>query len=122
MKQTKHTSKSSKATPKTAANHPSFEPAKTVQEITDDFVKKQAKDWKFNGDNSYLNDFANVARMICSQYRTWSVNDLLAMTRSLDTPAQAIMSLHNDWIEALKAHGRLTVVSGVYDFPQYTFR
>ena len=109
-------------TPQAPANHPSFEPAKTVQEITDDFVRKQAKDWKFSGDNNYLSDFANVARLICSQYKTWSVNDLLAMTRSMDTPAQAIMSLHNDWIEALKAHGRLTVVNGVYDFPQFTFR
>ena len=116
------TTKTSKAAPKAPANSPTHESCLSPLEITDAFVKKQAKDWKSSGDNNYLHDFANVARMICVNYRTWSVNDLLAMTRSLDTPAQAIMALHNDWVAELKERGRLTSHASCYDFPQHTFR
>ena len=120
MKQPKKNKPSVKVNP--AIDYPSFQPTKSLADVTTDFVSKQKQSRKHNGDNDHLQDFLNVAKMITENYKSFSFNDFLALTRSLDTPASALTPLFHAWLDELDKGNRLKKVSGCYDWQTYSFK
>lgn len=97
----------------------SFKPALTLSEITDDFVKKQNQKSKDTGANSVIADFSTVARMVIANMKSFSIQDILALTRSLDTQVSALVPLIHLWIAELKSHNRIKLQMSCYDAEHY---
>lgn len=99
-----------------------FQPIKSLTEVTAEFVSKQEGRKKSSGDNSYLRDFLQVANFLTENMKAFSFNDFLTLTRSLDTPASALAPLFHAWIAELDKSKRLIITSGAYDWQQYSFK
>lgn len=100
----------------------SFKPCLTLAEVTANFVAKEKKKQTRDGDNnSCLMDFKSLATMLCENYRTFSFNDVLSLSRSLDLSAEALAPLFHAWIAELKESKRVKALASCYDFPCYTF-
>ena len=94
-------------------------PSRTLLEITNAFIEKQAKK---DATDSAVADFAGVARMICENYKTFCLNDFLSCTRSLNTSSETLGKLFFLWVEELKKNKRVIVQLSAYDWQQYSFR
>jgi hypothetical protein len=99
-----------------------FAPIKSLAEVTAEFVSKHEGRKKSSGNNDYLRDFLQVANFLTENLKTFSFNDFLSLTRTLDTPASALAPLFHAWIAELEKSKRLTIVSGCYDWQQFTFK
>ena len=107
----------------TADSFPSFTPSKTLIEITNDFVKKQANRVKDDDENNQaLQAFSNVARFIVENQKSVNFNNFLAMTRNLDTSASELAPLFHLWLAELKVNNRVNEVSGCYDWKEWVFK
>jgi hypothetical protein len=93
-------------------------PSRTLLEITNAFIEKQAKKDK---SDTTIADFAGIARMFCENYKSVSLNSFLACSRSLDTPADKLGKLFFLWVEELKASKRIRVQLSCYDWPEFIF-
>jgi len=98
-----------------------FSACRTLLDITNEFLEKQIQDEKDNGENSCLADAENVFRFICTNHKTFCLNDVLAATRHLDSDAQTLIPVFNLWVKALKENGRLKSSAAIYDWQQHTF-
>jgi|SRR5665647_3941760 len=111
-----------KKTPIKNSELASFRPVKSVIEITDAFITAQTKSKPDKGENDSVKDFALLARMIAANYSTFSFNDFLSMSRSMNTEASALNYLFREWIDELNKNKRLSINAGIYDYPQYSFK
>ena len=100
----------------------SFKPAQTLSEITDAFILAQTKKNKDNGANSVVSDFATLSRMVIANMKSFSIQDVLALSRSLDTQCSALVPVINLWVEELKKHNRIKLQISCYDAEQYIFQ
>lgn len=100
----------------------SFRPAATLSEITNDFILVQTKKNKDNGANSVIADFATLSRMVVANMKSFSVQDFLALSRSLDSQCSALVPVIHLWIEELKKHNRIKLQMSCYDAEQYIFQ
>jgi len=107
--------------PSTAKNdYPSFQPRITPTQILFKFATKQANmKERHSGeiDNTHLNDFVTVMQFIIENQKSFCRQDLLSLTRSLDTPANYLIPLFNQFCEELITHDRCKQVEGAYDYP-----
>ena len=60
-------------------------------------------------------EFMKLTKMICQNYASFSISDFLALSRSLDFPANELKRLFNSWTRKMVRMGRLEAVKGVYD-------
>lgn len=100
----------------------SFRPAATLFEITNDFILAQTKKNRDTGANSVIADFATLSRMVIANMKSFSIQDILALSRSLDTQVSALVPLINLWVEELKKHSRIKLQISCYDAEQYIFQ
>ena len=109
--------------PSPALDLASFKPNCSIEQITADFLDKERKAQKRNGENSYIEDFALAVNLLCHSYqdRSFSVNDVIASLRHLDTPIDIIIPLFFRWSEELKKHKRLKTLLSISSFPTYAF-
>jgi hypothetical protein len=100
---------------------PSFRPVKPLEQITAEFIAKQKQGQKKDGENSVIPDFSLAIRMICSNYQgqSFNFNDVLALTRHLDTSAEDLIPLWHEWVDVMKAERRIKVIN-IIGIPQYT--
>ena len=70
---------------------------------------------KDDGDNSHEAEFSKISKMVMANYRTFGISDFLALSRSLDFPANELKRLFNSWTKKMVRMGRLEAVKGVYD-------
>ena len=100
----------------------SFRPAATLSEITNSFILAQTKKNKDTGANSVIADFATLSRMVIANMKSFSIQDVLALSRSLDTQCSALVPVINLWIEELKKHNRIKLQMSCYDSEQWIFQ
>ncbi len=93
-------------------------PSRTLLEITNAFVEKQAKKDKTD---TAIADFAGLARMFCQNYKSVSLNSFLSCSRSLNTPAERLGKLFFLWVDELKANKRVKVQMSCYDWQEWIF-
>ena len=102
----------------------SFWPTKSLEDITNEFLAKQKQGKKSNGDNddSHISDFSLAVKMLCHSYQhqSFNFNDVLALTRHLDTPSSALVPLWHDYVNTMKENRRIKVIN-IIGIPQYTF-
>jgi hypothetical protein len=99
----------------------SFKPTLSIPEITTEFVNVERAKLKNQGANDCLNDFLLVAQMIATQYRNFSFNDFLTLSRHLNTPASALAYYYHEWIAAMEKVGRVRTVHGCFDYPVHSW-
>jgi len=100
---------------------PSFQPRPSHAEATASFVKSHNKVTKDDAKNGYLPEFLKIAQMISENYQSFSFNEFLTLSRSLDLPAEEIATLFHEWIRQLVEDKRIRQVNGCYSFPTYHF-
>jgi len=101
---------------------PSFQPRLTPLEILLKFAAKQANIIeKKSGHNDFtsLNDFVTAAKFLIENQKSFCQQDLFALTRSMDTPAQSLVPFFNLFVDELVTHKRCQKVEGAYDYPMY---
>ena len=100
----------------------SFKSAPSLSEITNSFILAQTKKNKDNGANSVIADFATLSRMVIANMSSFSVQDILAMSRPMDSDCTALRSVINLWVEELKKHNRIKLQMSCYEAEQYIFQ
>lgn len=103
-------------------DYPSFQPRLTPLEILLKFAARQANIIeKQSGHNDFtsLNDFVTVAKFLIENQKTFSQQDLFALTRSMDTPASALIRFFNLFVEELVENKSCAKIAGAYDYPVY---
>lgn len=66
-----------------------------------------------------MQDFTTVARFLIEQKTSFSTNDALALSRSMDTPCEALIPLIHEFVAELVRFKRCKVVRGAYDWEMY---
>jgi hypothetical protein len=100
----------------------SFKSAPSLSEITNSFIQKQTQKNKDNGANSVIADFATLSRMVIANMSSFAVQDILAMSRPLDTQCSALVPMILLWVEELKKHNRIKIQMSCYDAQQFFFQ
>jgi hypothetical protein len=95
----------------------SFKSAPSLSEITNSFIQKQTQKYKDNGAN-----FATLSRMVVANMSSFSVQDILSMSRPMDTDCTALRSVINLWVEELKKHNRIKLQMSCYEAEQHIFQ
>ena len=110
--------------PSPALDFPSYREVKSVSEITKDFLTAERQKTKNQGENSYIDDVGIALNMLVTNYsnQSWDLNTVVQLTRSLDTPIEAIAPIYFSWCEELKKHKRLKTLLSVSSFPTYAFQ
>jgi hypothetical protein len=103
--------------------YPSYVPAVSIEEITNQFLSKQKSKKKNDGENSVIPDFALSIRMICHNYQnqSFNFNNVLELTSHLGSNSEDLIPLWHDWVKAMQEHRRLKVIN-IVGIPQYTFQ